>query len=164
MPSLTLGLRLDEIGGVGGGTSTPTNCMLLTQHPTNANVIGYSSDFLNGGAEAYGTMIPDTTADGTLIYSYEIDHSNGLFTLRFGEDAVTQIPNVTDAVLYHNADGADGDILFVWDDINKWYSATDLEKATNIKAYLGEVICLLATPVPRVLIWYDFETMEVDNG
>jgi len=160
MPGLGLALRTREQGGLGGG-ATPTNCMLLTQHPTNANVIGYSSDFLNGGSEAYGTMIPNTTADGTFIYSYEIDHSNGLFTLRFGEDAVTQIPNVTDAVLYHNADGADGDILFVWDDINKWYSATDLEKATNIKAYLGEVVCLSATAIPRVLIWYDFETMVV---
>ena len=162
MPVLTLGLRLDEIGGAGGGGgATATNCMLLTQHPTNPNVIGYSSDFLNGGAEEYGNMIPNTTSDGTLIYSYEIDHSTGLFVLKFGEDSVTKIPNVNDAVLYHNADGAEGNMLFVWDDINKWYSATDLEKATAMKAYIDTVICLEAYAIPIILVWYDFSAVEV---
>ena len=151
--------RFDKGGGA--GSKTRTNCMLMEQHPTNADVIGYSSDFLNGGVNAYGNMIPDTTLDGIFIYSYEINHLSGDFTLKFGEDAVTQVPNSHQAVLYHFADDAGGNILLVWDDINKWYGATDVDKALALKPYLDTVVCMNATAIPLQLIYSNWDEMMV---
>jgi len=113
-----------------------------------------------------GTLVPDTTADGTTIYNYEVDVSVGTFTIQFGalgdeqlyQDEAETIP----VLLIVYAHEEYGQIALNWDSTNEYYQGTDQEIATALVDDVGSNSCFINTAIPDELAKYTNETMEVE--
>ncbi len=155
MPILTLGLRLDEIGGVGGGN---TYNMCFTPLETLPDGwIGYDS-----AQSPTGTLVPNITADGTEIYAYKANPSDGQFIVSFGDgteqlfqDEAETLP-ITLVVYKLGSD----QVEMEWDDTLKYYTGVDQEAVDSLGDNIGNDTCFASLAIPRLLVWYDFE-MEV---
>ena len=150
---LSLGLALNEINAVLGGGLSFTNCWTPLIQLADG---GYGHD--DAQAEDNGTLIPNTTSDGVLIYSFRF-YDNGNWFLQFGADGKQQIPNASEGVLRFSLKNNEH-ILLAWNDVTLAYEGFDIDTATELKTMVGEEVCVVAAFVPTLLIYYNFAELE----
>ncbi len=153
MLRLSLGLRLDERGAAGAGGKQTNTCVI------NCGTDG-TYWFYDSNTVGMGTATPFELADGTFWYSFKAD-ATGKYIIQFGDTGVTQVTNVTNILITY---GEGGVKVAQWDDVEKYYSFTDLELFALMKAEFDAVepagtygFCLDATilPSPFIRITYD---------
>ncbi len=157
MYKLTLGLRLNESGGVGGGAS-PTNCW--NPPGTNSDWIGYRH-----ADTAYGSLEEVYTASGTFIYAFELNKTTGEARVILSDDDGTtpgyQEPNTSTLLIKATQFG---NLELSWNETEGYYQDFNLELANALFEYHNanplETVCFSAIAVPRLLIHYTFAEIQ----
>ena len=151
----SLGLALNEINVVWGGESSNMCFSPLETLPDSW--IGYDT-----AQSPSGTLVPNITADGTIIYAYKANPSDGQFIVSFGngtkqlfQDVAETLP-ITLLVYKMNRDNVE----LLWDDTLKYYTGVDQKAADTLNSNIGNDSCFSSLAIPRLLVWYDFK-MEV---
>lgn len=133
--------------GIGG--ISYTNCYPSLTQLTDG---GYG---LDAAQVISGLLLPDTTADGTLIYSASF-YSNGDFIMSFGALGNEQLTNVLQIIKEFN----EGHIELFWNATNNRYEGTNLTLATELILLLGTEVCFADIAIPDLLIDIDFFELE----
>ncbi len=129
-----------------------TNCWQpLIQLPDG----GYGYDF---GQDPSGVLVPASTSSGQKIYSFRF-YSTGEFIMEFGDAGDEPIPNATQSIITFDLENVNN-VLIQWNEINLRYEGNDISVATQLNDHIDEVICLGAIAVPKLLIYYDFATLD----
>jgi len=116
------------------------------------------------GDSLHGTLLPDTTSDGTLINPLTINVTTGAFVMGFGvagdeqlyQDEAETIP-VRKLIFAYSSDN----LQLNWNSTNENYDGTNLSLATALQTEVGNNVCFSAIAIPDVLVWFGFSTMEV---
>jgi len=143
--------------GGASGDVIPTNCLTPLIQLLDG---GYGKD--DAQAEDNGTLVPEHTSDGQLIYTFSI-YDTGEWILRLGVAGDEQSPNSEQGVLQFNIDNVDN-VLLIWNEANKRYEGDDVNSANALIAQLGVDVCFRATVVPLLMVHYDYSTVEVIDG
>ena len=104
-------------------------------------------------------VIPTHTADGTLVYNMQFDISDGVFISQFGELGNEQLDNISIIMFSYTETKY---VALQWDDVNLYYTGTNLTLANEIALRENTRVCFLATVTPDLLIHYDYITIEED--
>ncbi len=130
----------------------PTNCW--TPLAQSGDWIGYNS------GTPYGTLVPNVTSDGTFIYSYEANTVTGEFKIRFGVAGNEQLTNNQLIIYIHDTYGQ---VELFHDDVNLYYTGTNLELANKLLEDVGEKNCFISLAIPETLIHYDLATLATET-
>lgn len=142
-------LRWQPLGKVPlGGAEANTNCF---------SPVTQSGDWY--GAPTSAELSPNTASDSTLIYSYLANSVTGEIIIRFGAAGNGQLTNTN--LIFHDFGGYNVELF--WDDTNLYYSGTNLEAATDIKAAVGTEKCFAWLAVPYVAVDHDYSAVETET-
>ncbi len=133
--------------GKGGGASSN---VCISSCGTDGTYWFYDSSTVGMGASN-----PWETAEGTFFYSFKSD-VNGKFIIQWGDAGNEKLPNVDNILIAYSNNGIK---VAQWDDIEKYYTFTDLDLFNSMKAEFdaGTVdFCmnLEILPSPFILITY----------
>jgi hypothetical protein len=107
----------------------------------------------------FGSVIPQYTSDGTLIYGYKADKTTGDFIMMFGDSGNIKLTDIDEIVIEDKKYGYEE--VALWDDTLKAYTFTDLDYVTDIsKEYdtNGEFdLCIKVFYMPDTFIFYIFD-------
>ena len=150
--------------GFGGGSFKPTSCWT---DGTTTNVLKPLPDGGFGYDDAQtpsNGIYPSATSELQHIYSlrfYVTGHADeGLWILQLGVAGDEISLGSTKGVLSFGVSNAEN-VLMVWNETNLRYEGHDTGTADVVASHVDEEVCFALYAVPRVLIFYDFETLEV---
>lgn len=143
------GFNSEQGYGYGTGLFESTNCYPTLVQLTDG---GYGYDEAQATP---GSITPDTTSDGTNIYSASI-YSDGSFIMSFGVAGITQLTNT----LLIIKDFSNDHVELTWNSTNLRYEGTNLSLATTVIAQLGTKVCFADIAIPDLLIDLDFEGLS----
>lgn len=138
--------------GMGGGYTVDiayTNCFSALAE--SGTVYGFIDSVLG-----VGTLSPTTTSDGTYIYQFSWDTSDGSFIMAFGVAGNEALDNT----LLIIASFTDGNVELHWDATNLYYAGTNTVLAGELAARAGTEVCYEALAIPDLLVDISFEQLE----
>ena len=142
--------------GIGG--LLPTNCFNPLIQLTDG---GYGYDTAQTPS---GTIEPTYTTDGTFIYSVRF-YSTGEFIYQFGiagDQQLFQDEAETLPVTLIIIKGKRENVEISWNETNLRYEGFNVDMATNAIELVGEEVCFAVVVIPRIIVWYDLATLEVE--
>lgn len=144
MVSLSVGLRLDEIGFDSSSQSFANICMSIDNDGT---WYGYTQSF--------GELSPTTLKNGQTITEIKTK-ADGSWVIKI--DAGVQITDVTE--IYFTSNDGDIIVVLVWDSVSGTYIATDAEESADLIAEDGNEVCFGFYILPYLFIDINFSQLE----
>jgi len=149
-------LRLDEIAARGAGGLSYTNCLTPLIQLSDG---GYGFDTAQTPT---GTIDPTHTSDLQLVYSFRFYTDSGDWIMQLGDAGNEPSNNSTSGILQFSIENTDN-VLLVWNETNLRYEGNDTTTAEAVALHVGNEVCFAGLMIPKILIWYDFATLEVEE-
>ena len=115
---------------------------------------------LISGTTYGGTTSPTHTADGTLIYSAQFDTSTGIFIFRMGDSGDEKLFNSSLLILQYKGKN---EVELYWDDVNLYYTGTNVELANELALEVGNDVCGIFFASPDNFLLLDLVTEAIDG-